>query len=136
MHRLLAIALFFAVAAPSFAQDLHVAAAADLSSVLPKLVAQFEAAEHCHVIVSYGSSGNFFQQLQNGAPFDVFLSADVQYPQHLAEAGLTTGGIVEYASGRIVLWTRNSSAIDLSKGLKGLASAQKIAIANPAHAPY
>ncbi|HEY3927803.1 MAG TPA: molybdate ABC transporter substrate-binding protein [Candidatus Koribacter sp.] len=128
--------LFFALLAPALAQELHVAAAADLSSALPKLVQQFESAEHCRVIVSYGSSGNFFQQLQNGAPFDVFLSADVQYPQHLSESGLTAGNTVEYASGRIVLWTRNNSHLEISKGLKSLVSAQTIAIANPAHAPY
>jgi molybdate transport system substrate-binding protein len=121
------------------AQELHVAAAADLTAALPVLVQQFEKQEHCKVVASYGSSGNFYQQLQNGAPFDVFLSADSQYPQKLQEAGLTVPGtFAEYATGKIVLWVRNESKLDLSKGLTVLTSdaVKKVAIANPQHAPY
>ena len=87
----------------------------------------------------FGSSGNFYQQLQNGAPFDVFLSADVQYPQKLQDAGLTLpASLTEYASGKLVLWIRNGSPLDLSLGLSVLAasSVKKVAIANPQHAPY
>lgn len=115
------------------------AAAADLSAALPVLAQQFENETHGKVIVSFGSSGNFYQQLRNGAPFDVFLSADTQYPRKLEEAGLTApGSLAEYATGKIVLWTRNGSKLDLSRGLKGLTdgSVKKVAMANPQHAPY
>lgn len=134
--RLLAFVLLFAPLL--HAQELHIAAASDLQSVLPAIAQAFEADCHCKLIISYGSSGNFYQQLQNHAPFDVFLSADAQYPQKLNDAGVTTAAPVEYASGKLVLWTRNDSHLDLTKGLRVLAAqgVKKIAIANPAHAPY
>lgn len=121
------------------AQDLHVAAAADLTAVLPAITQQFEREANCKIVVSFGSSGNFYQQLQNGAPFDIFLSADLQYPQKLQEAGLTAPGTFrQYAAGKLVLWTSNNSHVDLSHGLKGLLNpaVKKVAMANPQHAPY
>ncbi len=121
------------------AQELRVAAASDLTAALPPIVQQFEIEKHCRVVVSFGSSGNFFQQLQNGAPFDVFLSADEQYPEALQNAGLTIPGtLVEYATGKLVLWVRNDSHLDVSKGLHALLdpSIKKVAMANPRHAPY
>jgi len=135
----LCLAALCLVASTSQAQELHVAAAADLTAALPAIIQQFESDTHAKVVVAYGSSGNFYQQLQNNAPFDVFLSADVQYPQKLQDAGLTVPGtLAEYATGKIVLWTRNESKVDISSGLKSLTtpSIQKIAIANPQHAPY
>jgi molybdate transport system substrate-binding protein len=120
-------------------QELKVAAAADLNSVLPSIVERFEKSSGARVTVSYGSSGNFYQQLLNNAPFDVFLSADVQYPQKLEEKGLTVPGtLAQYATGKIVLWTRNESGIDVSNGLKCLLDprVKHIAIGNPEHAPY
>jgi molybdate transport system substrate-binding protein len=135
----LCLAVLCLVATAVHAQETHVAAAADLTAALPAIIQQFENETHAKVVVSYGSSGNFYQQLQNNAPFDVFLSADAQYPQKLQDAGLTVPGtLTEYATGKIVLWTRNESKVDISAGLKGLTnpSIQKIAIANPQHAPY
>ena len=123
----------------AYPQDIRVAAASDLTSALPAIAQQFEQENHCKVTVTFGSSGNFFQQLENGAPFDVFLSADRQYPEALDQAGLTVpGSRVEYATGRLVLWARSDSAFDVAKGLKGLTSpaVKKIAMANPRHAPY
>ena len=68
--------------------------------------------------LTYGSSGNFFSQIQNGAPFNLFFSADVGYPQKLEAAGLTEPGtIYEYASGKLVIWVPNASKLDLSRGL-------------------
>lgn len=140
MKRLVrALAAFCLLLGTAFAQELRVAAAADLQAVLPAIAQQFESECHCKLVVSYGSSGNFFQQLQNGAPFDVFLSADTQYPQKLQNAGLTVPGTVnEYATGKIVLWVRNDANLDIARGLKSLTgpSFRKIAIANPQHAPY
>lgn len=130
---------FFFVASIAAAQEIRVAAAADLTAALPQIVRQFENNCHCKVDLTFGSSGNFYQQLQNGAPFDVFLSADLQYPLKLQDSGLTIPGtLTEYAFGKIVLWTRKESKLDLAKGLRGLTSTEvkKVAIANPQHAPY
>jgi molybdate transport system substrate-binding protein len=121
------------------AEPLTVAAASDLQSALPAIVAQFEKETGRTVSVIYGSSGNFFAQIQNGAPFDAFLSADFDYPRRLERTGLADAGtLVAYARGRIVLWTRSDSGIDTSRGLAALNSdkVRRIAIANPEHAPY
>jgi len=116
-----------------------VAAASDLQSALPAIVAQFEKDTGQHVRLTFGSSGNFFAQIENGAPFDVFLSADVDYPRRLERSGQAErGSLYEYATGRLVLWTRTDSGIDVRRGLTVLSDARvrRIAIANPEHAPY
>jgi molybdate transport system substrate-binding protein len=118
---------------------LTIAAAADLQSVFPAITAQFEKETGRHVTVTFGSSGNFFAQIQNGAPFDLFFSADIDYPKRLEAASLTEpGSLDEYATGRIVLWTLKDSGIDLTTGMSVLrdAKVRRIAIANPDHAPY
>lgn len=90
--------------------------------------------------MTYGSSGDFFSQIQNGAPFDLFFSADIEYPKKLEAAGFAeAGSLYEYAVGRIVIWTLAGAKVDVAKqGWNVLlsASVQKIAIANPEHAPY
>jgi molybdate transport system substrate-binding protein len=116
-----------------------VAAAADLTDVMNEIVANFQKSTGCTVRVSTGSSGNFLSQIENGAPFDVFFSADIEYPRKLEAEGLAAlGSTYLYAVGKIVLWVRNDSHVDISKGLEALRdpSIQKIAIANPQHAPY
>jgi molybdate transport system substrate-binding protein len=116
-----------------------VAAAADLIYAMNEITANFEKASGCTVRVSTGSSGNFLSQIENGAPFDVFFSADIDYPKKLEAEGLTVpGSTYLYAVGKIVLWVRNDSRLDVSKGLAILRdpSIQKLAIANPQHAPY
>jgi molybdate transport system substrate-binding protein len=120
-------------------QPLTIAAAADLQSVFPTLAAQFEKETGHHVTLTFGSSGNFFAQMQNGAPFDLFFSADIDYPKRLEAASLAEpSSLYEYATGRIVLWTRKDSGIDLGAGLNVLRDpkVRRIAIANPEHAPY
>jgi molybdate transport system substrate-binding protein len=139
--RLLALALACTLLSrtPATAQNLTVAAASDLQSVLPAIAAQFEKDSGQRVTLTFGSSGNFYTQIQNGAPFDVFMSADIEYPRRLLQSGLAErGSLVEYAMGHIVLWTRRDSGIDLRGGLAVLADpkVKRIAIANPAHAPY
>ncbi len=135
-------ALFIGVllgAAPAAAQDVRIAAAADLQVALPELAARFERVTGFTVQTIFGSSGNFATQIQNGAPYDVFLSADIEYPRHLVELGLgTRDALAAYARGRLVLWSRNDSKVDVKQGLKGLTveAVRRIAIANPAHAPY
>jgi molybdate transport system substrate-binding protein len=121
------------------APTLRVAAASDLQAALPVIAAQFEKETGATVALTFGSSGNFFTQIQNGAPFDVFLSADVDYPRRLEQAGLIARGmLVEYAIGRLALWTRHDSGIDVRGGLSVVldGKVRRIAVANPAHAPY
>jgi molybdate transport system substrate-binding protein len=121
------------------ATEIKVAAASDLTFAFKDVVAGFERQTGNRVRLTYGSSGNFFSQIQNGAPFDLFFSADVSFPRKLETAGLTEpGSIYEYAKGEIVIWVPNASTLDLSKGLTVLIdpSIRKIAIANPIHAPY
>jgi molybdate transport system substrate-binding protein len=136
------IAAFLCVLAAStlaHAQDLTIAAASDLQAALPPLAARFEQETGRKVTLTFGSSGNFFTQIQNGAPFDVFLSADIQFPQQLVRAGLAErASLYEYATGRLVIWTRKDSAIDVRKGLAVLtdSAVHHVAIANPEHAPY
>lgn len=121
------------------ADTLTVAAAADLTFAFKGVSAQFQQQSTDQLRISYGSSGNFFSQIKNGAPYDVFFSADVQYPQKLEAAGLVEPGtIYKYAAGKIVIWVPAASKVDLSRGLNALLdpSIRKIAIANPEHAPY
>jgi molybdate transport system substrate-binding protein len=121
------------------AQEMTVAAAADLQCVLQEVGARFQKETGRSVKLIYGSSGNFAQQLQNGAPFDMFFSANLDYPKQLDTAGLTEPGtFYQYATGKIVVWVPNESKLDISSGLKALLnpSIKKIAIANPQHAPY
>lgn len=126
-------------AANAFAEELAIAAASDLNFAMKDLITEYEKTTGNHVKLSLGSSGNFYAQIQNGAPFDLYFSADIGYPKKLEEAGLTVpGSLYRYAIGRIVLWTNHISKRDVSKGLDLLrdASVKKIAIANPKHAPY
>lgn len=130
------------VAAPyARAAELKIAAAADLKFALDELVEEFHVSQPAtRIAVTYGSSGNFFAQIQNQAPFDLYFSADIAYPRKLAEAGLALDGdVFLYAIGRIVVWARRNSPVDVEKlGIQSLLapSVKKIAIANPRHAPY
>lgn len=121
-------------------QKLTVAAAADLRFALDELAPLFRAAHpSVDLAITYGSSGNFFAQIQNGAPFDVFLSADVDYPRRLIAAGLASkDSLFLYGVGRIVVWVPAGSPLDPALGIHVLesASVRHIAIANPQHAPY
>jgi molybdate transport system substrate-binding protein len=120
---------------------MRIAAAADLRYALDDLVKAFHH-DHAEVPIdpTYGSSGMFYAQLLNHAPFDLYLSADVQYPRKLAEQGLILpGSDFSYADGRIVLWTADTNGLDIARlGMDALRqpAVRHIAIANPAHAPY
>jgi molybdate transport system substrate-binding protein len=118
---------------------LTVAAASDLQAVFPELARGFERASGIRVVAAFGSSGNFFAQIQNGAPFDVFMSADADYPLKLAASGhAERGSLLRYGVGHLVVWTRNGSGIDIGRGVQALTAAnvRRIAIANPEYAPY
>ncbi len=138
MRQLLALLLVFAGALAT-AQEITVAAAADMSAALPALVAAYTKKTGQAVKLSFGSSGSLTNQIRNGAPFDVFFSADEEYPQQLSAEGLVSGTLYRYSVGRLVLWVPNDSPLDLSKlGMKALldSSVKKVSIANPATAPY
>lgn len=134
------IALTLGLAIPASAQEVRVAAAADLKFAMQDLAGQFEKQSGSKVLVTSGSSGNFLAQIQNGAPFDLFFSADMDYPRKLQSAGLAEPGtLYAYAVGRIVIWAPADTVVDVSKQEWNAlldARVQKIAIANPDHAPY
>jgi molybdate transport system substrate-binding protein len=127
------------VAAPASvgSAPITIAAAADLKYVLDSLVTIFNRQHpQARATVVYGSSGKFYEQLSHGAPFDLFFSADNDYPRRLQQAGRTATAPQPYALGRLVLWSKK---LDPStKGINTLLAPQvrRIAIANPAHAPY
>lgn len=125
---------------PSAPREITVAAASDLQFALDDILNEFRTARpDLQPRVSYGSSGNFFAQISRGAPFDVFLSADVEYITRLEVERLTRPeGRFVYAVGRIVLWALNTVPFDVTRGPDVLKSplVRKIAIANPRHAPY
>lgn len=133
---LLAMALLPA-AAP--AEQLVVAAAADLSFALPLINQQFVAAHPgTEIKISLGSSGNFSAQIQNGAPFQVFMSADEKYPRDLIAKGFAVAdSYTVYGTGRLALWSLQPG-VNLNQGLGALSDpgVKHVAIANPAHAPY
>ena len=122
---------------PAHAEKITIAAAADLKFAIDEIAAAFRKANAGDdVEVVYGSSGKFNTQIQQGAPYDLFFSADIAFPRELAKAGLAASEVKPYAVGRIVLW---SASMDASKmTLDSLADPKisRIAIANPRHAPY
>ncbi len=134
------LAIILLLSAGVAAQEITVAAAADLTAALPEVVAAYTKQTGQTVKLSFGSSGNLTNQIQNGAPFDIFFSADEIYPAQLIEKGLAEKDtLYRYAVGRLVLWVPNDVSVDVEKlGLKTLLdpAVTKISIANPLHAPY
>jgi molybdate transport system substrate-binding protein len=135
----------FLFLAPISAQaPLRIAAAADLEPVLPPILDQFQRATGIHAEATYQSSATLTTQIENGAPFDVFLSADLSFPKRLIDAGLadTAGSSdsstpITYARGTLVLWARKDSQLPLpSLELLRDARLKRLAIANPDRAPY
>ena len=138
LGRILALAVLLVL--PVRAAEITIAAASDLNFALRELAASFERQTRNKVVLSFGSSGNFYSQIQNGAPYDVFMSADAAYPEMLTKSGFGDPATVyTYARGSLVLWAPNSLNLDpKTQQMKLLAdpAVRKIAIANPKHAPY
>lgn len=136
----IAFALCISWSSISLAKANIVAAASDLKFALDEIHTQFQAEHRQSVKLVYGSSGLLYQQIINGAPFEMFLSADEQYPMQLHQAGRASNAGELYAIGRIVLLQKRDSVIPLSANKNDLSNAiqkaKKIAIANPQHAPY
>ena len=118
------------------AEPLTVAIAANLKYVFDDLAAEFKKETGIEMQSALGSSGKMATQIRNGAPFDIFMSADMEFPEGLYKDGYATTQPKPYAYGQLVLWTQKD--VDLSKGVAGLtdASVGKIAIANPKVAPF
>ena len=114
-----------------------IAAAADLHFALEEVSREFRAAHpDVDLAIAYGSSGNFYAQIRNQAPFDILLSADVEYPRKLVQDGIgARDSLFVYAVGRIVVWVPAASPLDPATALRA-ASVRHVAIANPQHAPY
>jgi molybdate transport system substrate-binding protein len=138
---LISLAAGAACSRPPKPATLSIAAAADLRFAFPALQQRFQAAHpETTLAPAYGSSGNYYSQIRNGAPFDVFLSADVEYPKRLVEEGAAVAGsLFVYGTGRIELWVPAHSPLDLDRlGIHALEdpSIHHVAMANPRHAPY
>lgn len=117
-------------------EKLLIAAASDLKFALDSVLIIYESVHpDAEVKVTYGSSGKLFEQISNGAPFDIFFSADIEYPKKLKQKGLADSNVLSYGTGRIVVWSKK---LNPSAGMSILQkpSIAKIAIANPLHAPY
>lgn len=127
MKFLLALTILF-TSCSHRAPKLTIAAAADLNFALADLASHYPGP----LEISYGSSGNFYTQIHNGAPFDVFLSADVEYARKLAAS---PDAVFTYAIGRLVVWVPASSPLDPAMALRS-DTVKHLAIANPQHAPY
>jgi molybdate transport system substrate-binding protein len=132
--------LILTFAGCAFAGEVLVAAASDLTFPIKEIITQFQQKTGNTVKLTLGSSGNFQAQIANGAPFDVYLSADVDYVRQLDRGGFVeSGSLYVYAVGRIVIWVSNGSPIDVQKlGIQSLLqpAAKRVAIANPNTAPY
>jgi molybdate transport system substrate-binding protein len=121
-------------------RTLTVAAAADLGPALQELATAYQQRTGTRVALVLGSSGNLTSQIEHGAPYHVFFSADTGYPRQLESKGLTQpGSMYVYAAGKLVLFVVRDSPLGVHQlGMRALldSSVQKIAIANPRHAPY
>jgi molybdate transport system substrate-binding protein len=133
---LLASAAYAVCAIPARADTVQVAVAANLQFVFDELRDAFRKDSGHDVQATYNSSGKFVAQITNGAPFDVFMSADMEYPEKLHAAGLTVEAPKVYASGALVLWTLKEIDLDHWQAALTNASVAKIAVANPQTAPY
>jgi molybdate transport system substrate-binding protein len=119
------------------AGKIAVAAAADLKFAMDEIVAAFKKANPAdEVEVIYGSSGKFHTQIQQGAPYDLYFSADIAFPRELVKNGLAAANVKPYAFGRIVLWSASLDATQMTLASLTDPKITRIAIANPRHAPY
>ncbi|MDP3174400.1 MAG: molybdate ABC transporter substrate-binding protein [Phenylobacterium sp.] len=126
-----------ASAAPALAGETQVAVAANFTEPAKEIAARFEGATGHKATLSFGSSGQFFTQIANGAPFQVFLSADVERPQKAEAGGLAVAGTrFTYATGRVVLWSKTAGLVDARGAVLKAGKFEKLAIADPKTAPY
>lgn len=138
-RRILAYILCLATLGIADAETLTIAAASDMTYCLPELVKSFQQSVPTDEVKTvFGASGSLYAQINNGAPYDVFMSADMRYPQELVQSGnAESASMTRYARGHLVLWT-NSASIPFTHGMADLevGGTQRIALANPETAPY
>lgn len=131
------ITLLLAAALPAQAEQLHIAVAANFLGTLKQLAPAFEKSTGHTLLLSGGASGQFYSQISNGAPFDIFLSADAERPQKLEQDGLAVAGSrFTYAIGKLALWSPRADFVDARGDVLKTGSYRFIAIANPVNAPY
>ena len=137
VRTLIFICLFVAGHTAYAGEKITIAAAADLKFALDEVVVLFNKSHPAGQIETvYGSSGKFQTQIQQGAPYDMYFSADIAYPRALKEAGFASSDAQPYAVGRIVSWSASRDAVKMTLASLADPGIQKIAIANPRHAPY
>lgn len=137
LFKLLFVTCSLLVATAARAEKITIAAAADLKFAMDEVVSGFKNSHSDNEVdVIYGSSGKFSTQIKEGAPYDLYFSADIAYPQELAKQGLAASEVKPYAVGRIVLWSNTMDASKMTLASLTDPKITKIAIANPRHAPY
>ena len=135
--RPLLLACSLLIATVAHAEKVTVAAAADLKFAMDEIVTTFKQANPAdQVEVIYGSSGKFHTQIQQGAPYDLYFSADIAFPRELAKEGFAASEVKPYAFGRIVLWSAGMDASKMTLASLTDPKIARVAIANPKHAPY
>lgn len=122
---------------PALSQKVLIAAASDLKFALDSIVTAYKQTNPRGTVqVTYGSSGKFYEQVKRGAPFDMFFSADLDYPQRLRQQDHCIGDVVNYGEGRLVVWSLRKDIEVESMQTLADPRVRKVAIANPLHAPY
>ncbi len=135
--KLLVFAIILLISSNAHAEKITIAAAADLKFAMDEIVTSFNKTQPGNEVqVIYGSSGKFFTQVQQGAPYDLYFSADINYPRELAKKGMAASAVIPYAVGRIVLWSNSMDATKMTLASLTDSKIIRIAIANPKHAPY
>ncbi len=125
------------ILSPAHADDIHVAVAANFQATLKSLVRRFEQQTGDRLLISTGSTGKLYAQIRQGAPFEVFLAADVKRPALLEQQGFAIRGTrFTYALGKLVLWSRDSDKVDQNGQALRDGNILRLAIANPKTAPY
>ena len=141
MSRFLSIVLFLVAATSATSQvqaaDVNVAVAANFTAPMQKIAQMFEQETGHKAVLSFGATGNFYAQIKNGAPFQVFLAADDTTPLKLEKEDMTVGGQrFTYATGKLVLWSKQPGFVDDKGAVLQSGNFQRIAVANPKLAPY
>lgn len=139
LSMLVALSVIMMSAVPSMAGQVSITAASDLQYAMKEIITVFEAKNPGDRIAAvFGSSGKAYSQIENGAPYDLFFSADISYPEKLRKSGAAITKPKPYAIGRMTIWVTGKSGLDARKGIRLLLDpkVRKIAMANPEHAPY
>lgn len=137
INGLMTLVLCYSIAGAVHAEQIHVAVASNFTSAMKVITAEFEKNTEHTVVLSFGSSGKFVAQIQNGAPFQLFLSADQTKPLVLEKSGFTVpGSRFTYAIGALALWSTKADFVDKDYANLKAGNFNKLALANPKLAPY